>query len=63
MLREALAKVVESSLHKYDSNTKEELLLLLKHHKEDLAEYKARGDVTTEIEHDIQEIITALEKL
>ena len=43
MIREAIDKVMESTLHKYDDNTKDELLLLLKHHKEDLAEYKERG--------------------
>ena len=61
MIREAIDKVMESTLHKYDNNTKEELLLLLKHHEEDLAEYKERGDDTTEIEHDIKEIKKALE--
>lgn len=53
----------ETQDHAYDKNTKEELDLLLKHHKEDLAEYKRKGDDTTEIEHDIKEIQDALKAL
>ena len=56
-------ELFEKDFHNYGKNTKEELQLLLVHHKEDLAEYKERGDDTKEIEHDIKEIKVALKKL
>ena len=60
---EAIKNINETELHNYDKNSKEELLLLLKHHKEDLAEYKERGDDVKEILHDIEEIEVALQNL
>lgn len=56
-------ELFEKDFHNYENNTKEELELLLKHHKEDLAEYKEKGDDTKEIEHDIKEIEKALKSL
>lgn len=46
--------------HGYDKNSKEELELLLKHHQEDLEEYKEKGLEIEEIQMDIKEIKQAL---
>ncbi len=55
----------ENAYHKYSDNTREELQLLLKHHKEDLQEYIDRGDDAEDIDHikeDIREIEIELKK-
>jgi len=54
----------DTEFHKYSKNTKEELEILLKHHKEDLAEYEeekgTEGDEYHEILKDIEEVEKAL---
>ncbi len=50
---------MEKEFHDYESNSIDELELLLSHHKEDLEEYIARGDDEEDINHireDIKEI-------
>ncbi len=59
-------KLFEKEFHDYSKNTKEELQLLLKHHKEDLKEYQAEGQDQDNIDHikyDIKEIQDALSKV
>ncbi len=46
--------------HKYAKESRGNLEVLLKHHKEDLAEYKSKGMDTFEILNDIKEIEKAL---
>ncbi len=61
-----LKKERDDSYHKYSDNSREELQLLLKHHKEDLQEYIDRGDDEEDINHikeDIREIEVELKRL
>jgi len=54
----------EKEFHDYPDNSKEELELLLSHHKEDLEEYINRGDDQEDIDRvkeDIREIEVELQ--
>ena len=56
----------DTPFHKYSKNTLEELEVLLKHHQEDLEEYKeskgTEGDEYQELLKDIEEVKKAIQE-